>query len=171
MHDLNAPCVRCVGFFFFTVTRVLLWPTWLGPFRPHFALLGTLVFDPLGVLRQIRQIQGLRLEQTTFSEPHSRRECRHVPASREKAKTFLLTRHSRHPRNGINKTTSSFAGAVLVRSAFGQNRDSVQKFCTASFPDFDQDSFEVKCKKGSDNARLVFQSNATCQQFLAANSG
>ena len=92
------------------------------------------------------------------------------PSLQGKGKNLPSHRHSRHPRNGINKTTSSFAGAVLVRSPCGQNRDSVQKFRTASFPDFDQDSYEVKCKKGSDNVRLVFQSKATCQQFLAANS-
>ena len=36
------------------------------------------------------RIFEVRFEQTAFSEPHSRRECRHFPASREKAKAILL---------------------------------------------------------------------------------
>ena len=49
------------------------------------------------------RICEVRLEQTAFSEPHSRRECRHFPASKEKAKAFLLA------GTGINKTKSSLA--------------------------------------------------------------
>ena len=45
--------------------------------------------------------------------------------------------------------------AVLFRFPCGQNKDTVKKFCDVSFPGV-EDNYEIKCKKGSDNARLVF---------------
>ena len=51
-----------------------------------------------------------------------------------------------------------------------KTRTPLKKICHDSFPGV-EDNYEIKCKKGSDNARLVFQSQAAWQQFLAAHSG
>ena len=40
---------------------------------------------------------------------------------------------------------------------FGQSKDSVAKFCREAFASLEPDAYD-KCKKGSDDARLLFHS-------------
>ena len=104
------------------------------------------------------RIYELRLEQTAFSEPNPQRECRHFPASREKTKAILVT------------------GTASTRRMVSTRRRVPLQCCARGFgllPSLILIKIPTRssCKQGSDNARLGFQSKATCQQVLAANSG
>ena len=95
------------------------------------------------------------------------------PLSRQKGgrKTNLLFhQHRVRSLSDVSRTTSSFAAPFLSPS--DQNNDTVKKFCDVSFPGV-QISYEIKCKKGSDNARLVFssQNSPACEPLLAAHLG
>ena len=48
----------------------------------------------------------------------------------------------------------------------GQNKPTIEKFVACAFVGTDPASNEAKCKKGSDNARLLFRSKSECQQFV-----
>ena len=56
--------------------------------------------------------------------------------------------------------------AVLVNFRRSQKKYTIEKIFASVFPGTDPASYKVKCKEGSDNARLLFLSKTECQQFV-----
>ena len=56
--------------------------------------------------------------------------------------------------------------AILVKFPFGQSTDSIKKFCSVAFPVLDEDSFDIKCKMGSENSHLLFHRHRVSSSLL-----
>ena len=87
-----------------------------------------------------------------------------------KDKSLLSHQHRKRPKDGTNKTKSSFAvlflsGSLVVRTRTLSTSSARTPSLARRIPT------RSKCKRGSDNARLVSLSKAACQHFLGAYSG
>ena len=92
------------------------------------------------------------------------------PSLLGKDKSLLSHRHRRRSQNGTNKTTSSFAVLFLSGSLVVRTRTlSKNIFARSPFPGV-EDYYEIKWKKGSDSARLVFFSHAASVLFFNPSS-
>ena len=115
------------------------------------------------------RIQELQFEQTALSEPHSRRECWHLPASWVKGKSLPFRRHRRRPQNGTIKKKSSFAVLFLSGSLVVRTRTLSKEI--ARFPSLAwRTPARSNVRKAVTMPALFFQSKVPCQQFLAAHS-
>ena len=102
------------------------------------------------------------------SSSHWRPSQSHTPGESHKP-SFSLTQKALEEWH--QQADEFQRSAVLVRFPCGQSDTSVGDFCAYAFPDADPDSFEIKCDKGSDNARFLFHSKSACQHFVAAYIG
>ena len=51
--------------------------------------------------------------------------------------------------------------AVLVKFSCSRSKESARKFCIGAFPDTDPESYDVKCKKGSDPSPVSLQGSVS----------
>ena len=101
------------------------------------------------------RVREFQFAQTALSEPLSRRECWHFPASWEKTKALSLTgtESARRMARCCSRQVPLWSDRTKTLS---------KHFARILFPGV-EDPYEIKCKKGSDDASVLCFSNVACQ--------